>query len=133
VDGDGWVSATARCSCGMSSYDYGTGTFIDYCPGCGHYNCLYFEQGPYSGPAYTSPEGLWACNFCDRDYCAKCGKIHSGEGYWLIPTTIPEPEPTPEYDSAESPKEPTREERILDMFNETMNMNTIQLITTLNS
>jgi len=101
---------------------------VNYCPGCGHYHCLYFEQGPYSGPAYTSPEGLVACSVCDRDYCLQCGKIHSSEGYWLIPTTIPEPEPTPEYDSAESPKEPTREERILDMFNEMMNMNTIQLI-----
>ncbi len=95
-DGDGWVTATARCSCGVSSYNYGVGTFQDYCPGCKHHNCLYFEQGAYYGyNRGTSPEGLWACKYCDRDYCAKCGKIHDNSGYWLIRTSKPAPEPKP--------------------------------------
>ncbi len=94
MDGDGWVSATARCSCGMSSYDYGTGTFIDYCPGCGHYNCLYFEQcDPANGviPGFTSVEGMWACSWCDMDFCCQCGKSHDSRGYWLTQTHAPEP------------------------------------------
>jgi hypothetical protein len=81
------VGCTAKCSCGMGSYSYYTAYFVDACPACG--GNLYFEQGAYSGPAYTSPEGLWACSWCDRDYCAQCGKIHSGEGYWLYASDPP--------------------------------------------
>lgn len=91
---DDYVSATARCSCGSSSYNYGTATFKNYCPGCGHHNCLYFEQGPYYGyNSGTSPEGLYACAVCDRDYCAKCGKIHDSSGIWLVRTSKPQPKP----------------------------------------
>lgn len=93
IEGDGYVAATARCSCGSSSYNYGTGVFTDYCPGCGHHNCLYFEQGDYKGADYTSPEGLFACAVCDRDYCAKCGKIHDSSGIWLVRTSKPAPKP----------------------------------------
>jgi len=52
---DGYtVGSTARCSCGVGHYGYTTSYFIDRCPNCG--GNLYFEQGAYSGPAYTSPE-----------------------------------------------------------------------------
>lgn len=52
---DGYtVGSTARCSCGIGHYGYETTYFIDECPNCG--GNLYFEQGAYSGPAYTSPE-----------------------------------------------------------------------------
>lgn len=92
--GDGYVSAKARCSCGVSGYNYGTGTFKDYCPNCKHYNCLYFEQGAYYGyNKGTSPEGLWACKYCDMDYCAKCGKSHDNRNIWLIRTSKPKPKP----------------------------------------
>lgn len=87
-DGD-VVGATARCSCGSSSYKYGTSYFVNYCPGCGKHGTLRFEEGAYSGNHYTSPEGLWYCTNCDRDYCAKCGKIHSSERYWLLRTNKP--------------------------------------------
>lgn len=63
---DGYtVGSTARCSCGVGHYGYTTSYFVDMCPNCG--GNLYFEQGAYSGPAYTSPEGLWACSVCDMD------------------------------------------------------------------
>lgn len=48
------VGATAKCSCGIGHYGYETRYFIDCCPHCG--GNLYFEQGAYSGQAYTSPE-----------------------------------------------------------------------------
>ncbi|WP_286243101.1 hypothetical protein [Methanobacterium ferruginis] len=64
---DEYVQSTARCSCGTSDYSYGTATFLNYCPGCGHYGCLHYEVGDYYGADYTSPEGLWYCAYCDRD------------------------------------------------------------------
>lgn len=93
-EGDGWVSSKARCSCGVSNYNHGTGTFKDYCPNCKHNNVLYFEQGAYYGYNQgTSPEGLWACKYCDMDFCAKCGKSHDHRNVWLIKTQKPKPKP----------------------------------------
>lgn len=96
--GNGWVSSTARCSCGVSSYNYGTGTFKDYCPNCKHPNALYFEEGAYYGyNKGSSPEGLWACKYCDMDFCCKCGKSHDHRNKWLIRTTkVTHHEPKPE-------------------------------------
>jgi hypothetical protein len=102
---DGYtVGSTARCSCGVGHYDYTTSYFIDRCPNCG--GNLYFEQGAYSGPAYTSPEGLWACSRCDMDFCAQCGKSHDNRGYWLTRTNKPAPpKPQPKEDLDKNTKE----------------------------
>lgn len=92
VDGD-YVSAAARCSCGVGSYSHRTGTFKNYCPGCHHSGTLRFEQGPYYGyNSGTSPEGLFYCTVCDRDYCCQCGKIHDSSGLYLIRAQKPKPE-----------------------------------------
>jgi hypothetical protein len=96
------VGCTAKCSCGMSSYTYGTAYFVDRCPGCG--GNLAFEQGANSGAAYTSPEGLWYCTRCDRDYCAKCGKIHDSSGYWLYSADKPQPKPKIEKQAIQAPQ-----------------------------
>lgn len=83
-----YVTSKALCSCGMGSYTHHSATFKNYCPGCHSKGTLRYEVGDYYGADYTSPEGLWFCTRCDRDYCCQCGKIHSGEGYWLYKTSI---------------------------------------------
>ncbi|MDP3014151.1 MAG: hypothetical protein Q8M92_07925, partial [Candidatus Subteraquimicrobiales bacterium] len=36
-------------------------TYRNWCPNCGKSGVLGYEEGEYSGPAYTSPEGLFYC------------------------------------------------------------------------
>ena len=82
-----YVKATGKCSCGSKSYsNYYTSAFVNYCPCCGRYGTLAFEQG---GAADGNYEGMWYCTYCDADYCLACGKIHvSGKNMFLTPYTL---------------------------------------------
>lgn len=70
-----YVSSCGVCSCiHCSDRFHHTATFQNYCPMCGHYGTLAYEEGPAS---YTCPEGMWRCGFCDADYCLVHGTEHS--------------------------------------------------------
>jgi nitrite reductase/ring-hydroxylating ferredoxin subunit len=58
----------------------------DYCPMCGHYDCLLVNpKGTY--------EGEITCSICDADYdgCTGAEKHGSGARAWLSPYEEPEP------------------------------------------
>ncbi|NPV65078.1 MAG: hypothetical protein HPY63_06175 [Methanobacteriaceae archaeon] len=82
-----YVKATGRCSCGSRDYsNYYTSAFVNYCPCCGRYGTLAFEQG---GPVDGNYEGMWYCTHCDADYCLVCGKLHvSGSKVYLTRYTM---------------------------------------------
>ncbi len=81
-----YVMATGRCTCGLKDYsNYYTSAFVNYCPCCGRYGTLAFEQG---GAVEGNYEGMWYCTHCDADYCIVCGKLHvSGSKVYLKPYT----------------------------------------------
>ncbi|MEM4526039.1 MAG: pseudomurein-binding repeat-containing protein, partial [Methanothermobacter sp.] len=80
-----YVKATGRCTCGSKDYsNYYTSAFVNYCPCCGRYGTLAFEQGGTTDGNY---EGMWYCTHCDADYCLVCGKLHvSGSKVYLKPS-----------------------------------------------
>ncbi len=86
-----YVKATARCNCGTQSYyKYYTTAFVNYCPWCGKYGTLAFEQ---AGALDGNYEGMWYCTYCDADYCIACGKEHAiGTKKWLTPYVFPKGE-----------------------------------------
>lgn len=60
--------------------------FQNYCPGCGHKECIDFEQSdPSNGviSGFTSVEGMFYCIYCDRDYSCISGIDHGYEGIYL--------------------------------------------------
>lgn len=72
--------------------------FLNYCPGCGCYGTISFEQcNPSNGviPGFTSIEGMYYCTSCDMDFSCISGMEHGSTGYCLYyyqPPTKPEPE-----------------------------------------
>ena len=66
--------------------------WIDYCPNCGHYNCLLINpKGTY--------EGELTCGVCDSDFdgCTGADKHADGAWGWLSPYEEPEPVVVTEY------------------------------------
>lgn len=69
------VSYGARDSCGCNKHynRLGIKKFKNYCTGCHRWGTLKYES-TRTVRWYTSPEGLWYCSRCDRDYCMGNGK-----------------------------------------------------------
>lgn len=59
-----WAKPSVRCG---YSYKWYYRTFIDYCPNCGHYNCL------LKNPKCV-PENEYTCAICDSDFDGVVGK-----------------------------------------------------------
>jgi hypothetical protein len=82
---DGYVKATALCSCGLKSYTYHTGIFEDYCPLCHHH-------GTFTWNPKGTGEGEWTCSVCGADYCAADGRCKcGGSEVYLTEYVIPKP------------------------------------------
>lgn len=68
------ITMTGRPSCSACAYHHraykwSTHTYLDYCPNCHHYNCLY--DAHKSGSVH---EKEISCRICDSDFCIRCGK-----------------------------------------------------------
>ena len=59
-----WAKPSVRSK---YAYKWYKKTFINYCPNCGHYNCL------LKNPKMV-PEREYTCAICDSDFCAVTGK-----------------------------------------------------------
>jgi hypothetical protein len=82
------VASDGVCSCSLMEDRYHHyAAFENYCPACGSYGSLDFEDGPVR---YTCPEGMWYCTVCDADYCLVHGKEHrAGTVWYLNPYQVP--------------------------------------------
>ena len=59
-----WAKPSVRCG---YAYRWYYRTFVDYCPNCGHYNCL------LKNPKGV-PENEYTCKYCDSDFDGVVGK-----------------------------------------------------------
>jgi len=59
-----WAKPSVKCG---YPYKWYYRTFIDYCPNCGHYNCL------LKNPKGV-PENEYTCAICDSDFDGVVGK-----------------------------------------------------------
>ena len=87
---------------GMYGGHSGYYEWVDYCPQCGHHNCLMVN------PKGTV-EGEITCSVCDSDYdgCTGADKHADGAWAWLTRYYEPEPEPVIEQPIIQTPPPPT--------------------------
>jgi hypothetical protein len=101
VSGEGYTT-------GVSEGWYTHYAFLNYCPNCGHYNCLI--RGLKRNDELT-------CIYCDSDYSFSGREKVYHSGAWLTPY-YPEPEPEPVVSKMETPQKAEPQSK-MDVLNET--------------